>query len=79
MTYDALVNDLRGHTYCCGDEKGLFRTIPIACIYLSCSVSVQEPYSLVISLLSCIIPEITHSFKEHSISGDNNVRLDVPC
>ena len=62
MSYDALVNDLRGHTCCCGGERGFFDTMPIACIYLSFSMSVQERYPLVISLLSCIIPEIAHFF-----------------
>ena len=28
---DDLVNDLRGHTYCCGSERGLFHTILILC------------------------------------------------
>ena len=61
-TYGALVNDLRGHAYCCGGERGSFQTISIAGIYFSCSVSVQELYSLVISLLSSLIPEIAHFF-----------------
>ena len=77
MTYDALDNDLPGHTCCCGGERGLFHTIPKTCVNLSCSMPGS---SLVISLLSCIMHFFLHlPFSHHGpvseLSSSNLFKL----
>ena len=75
---NALVNDLRGHTYCCGSESGSFHTLRISCnscVYMLVVILCRN-FVLVVSawiVSSWRLPWFKSSFVETSMYVQTNL------